>query len=171
MPGIGHVINYDLPDEAESYVHRIGRTGRNGASGAAITLCDASETSKLKQVEKIIRMRLPVTADLRGSVEETASEGARQEGNRRSEQHHAAGRPGGRPHRGQGKPQRDQGVTGSESREQAPRQPSAAKPAGPRPAAHGAPRQDRPAHPDGKPHKAFRGRRRRPGNRGSARAA
>jgi ATP-dependent RNA helicase RhlE len=62
VPGITHVINYDLPDEAESYVHRIGRTGRNGADGIAITLCDPAETSKLRQVERIIRTRLPVTA-------------------------------------------------------------------------------------------------------------
>jgi|ThiBiot_500_biof_2_1041547.scaffolds.fasta_scaffold09943_3 ATP-dependent RNA helicase RhlE len=62
VPGISHVINYDLPDEAESYVHRIGRTGRNGADGIAVTLCDPAEVSKLRQVERIIRMRLPVTA-------------------------------------------------------------------------------------------------------------
>jgi ATP-dependent RNA helicase RhlE len=62
VPGISHVINYDLPDEAESYVHRIGRTGRNGADGIAVTLCDPAEVSKLRQVEKIIRMRLPVAA-------------------------------------------------------------------------------------------------------------
>ena len=40
VPGISHVVNFDLPDEAESYVHRIGRTGRNGIDGIAITLCD-----------------------------------------------------------------------------------------------------------------------------------
>jgi ATP-dependent RNA helicase RhlE len=62
VPGISHVINYDLPDEAESYVHRIGRTGRNGADGIAVTLCDPAEVSKLRQVERIIRMRLPVEA-------------------------------------------------------------------------------------------------------------
>ncbi|HVW56968.1 MAG TPA: DEAD/DEAH box helicase [Rhizobiaceae bacterium] len=62
VPGISHVVNYDLPDEAESYVHRIGRTGRNGAEGIAVTLCDPSETDKLRQVERIIRMRLPLLA-------------------------------------------------------------------------------------------------------------
>lgn len=64
VPGITHVVNFDLPDEAESYVHRIGRTGRNGATGEAITLCDPAETSKLRQVERIIRMRLEVTKDV-----------------------------------------------------------------------------------------------------------
>ena len=56
-------MNYDLPDEAESYVHRIGRTGRNGVDGIAITLCDPSENSKLRAVERIIRLRLPIVAD------------------------------------------------------------------------------------------------------------
>jgi ATP-dependent RNA helicase RhlE len=67
VPGISHVVNFDLPDEAESYVHRIGRTGRNGASGVATTLCDPAESAKLRQVEKIIRMRLPVLEDHTGN--------------------------------------------------------------------------------------------------------
>ena len=66
VPGISHVVNFDLPDEAESYVHRIGRTGRNGADGIAITLCDPSESAKLRAVERIIRMKLPVAADHTG---------------------------------------------------------------------------------------------------------
>ena len=66
VPGISHVVNFDLPDEAESYVHRIGRTGRNGAAGEAITLCDPSEAAKLRQVERVIRMRLPVLRDITG---------------------------------------------------------------------------------------------------------
>ncbi len=69
VPGISHVINFDLPDEAESYVHRIGRTGRNGASGIAITLCDPNENSKLRSVERIIRMKLPVSADHLGEAD------------------------------------------------------------------------------------------------------
>ncbi len=63
VPGISHVVNFDLPDEAESYVHRIGRTGRNGQDGVAITMVDPSENSKLRQVERIIRMQLPVLGD------------------------------------------------------------------------------------------------------------
>ncbi len=58
VPGITHVINFDLPDEAENYVHRIGRTGRNGASGVAITLCSPDELKKLAAVEKIIKKTL-----------------------------------------------------------------------------------------------------------------
>ena len=67
VPGISHVVNFDLPDEAESYVHRIGRTGRNGRDGVAVTLCDPSENAKLRQVERIIRAKLPVVADHLGS--------------------------------------------------------------------------------------------------------
>jgi len=63
VPGISHVINFDLPDEPESYVHRIGRTGRNGADGIAITLCDPAEASKLRAVEKVIRGKIPLVGD------------------------------------------------------------------------------------------------------------
>ena len=66
VPGISHVVNFDLPDEAESYVHRIGRTGRNGASGVAVTLCDPAESAKLRAVERVIRKRLTVVADHTG---------------------------------------------------------------------------------------------------------
>ena len=58
VPGVSHVINYDLPDEPESYVHRIGRTGRNGADGVAVTLCAPDEIKKLRAVEKTIRTAL-----------------------------------------------------------------------------------------------------------------
>jgi ATP-dependent RNA helicase RhlE len=51
VPGVTHVINYDLPDEPEAYVHRIGRTARNGADGIAITLCAPDEMKKLRAVE------------------------------------------------------------------------------------------------------------------------
>ncbi len=60
VTGISHVINFDLPDEAESYVHRIGRTARNGASGVAITLCEPDENDKLRAVERLTRLKLTV---------------------------------------------------------------------------------------------------------------
>ena len=65
VPNITHVINYELPDDAENYVHRIGRTGRNGASGVAITLCDGIERAKLRDVERLIRRTLPVTGEIK----------------------------------------------------------------------------------------------------------
>ncbi|MDH5559783.1 MAG: DEAD/DEAH box helicase [Deltaproteobacteria bacterium] len=60
VDGVSHVINYDLPEEPESYVHRIGRTGRAGRDGIAISLCTPEETGKLKSIERTIRAILPM---------------------------------------------------------------------------------------------------------------
>ncbi len=61
VDGISHVINYDLPDVAEAYVHRIGRTGRAGAVGRAISFCDHEERGLLADIERLIRKKLPAT--------------------------------------------------------------------------------------------------------------
>lgn len=55
-----HVINYELPNIPESYVHRIGRTGRAGASGVAIAFCDGEEKEYLRDIQKLIGMKVPV---------------------------------------------------------------------------------------------------------------
>jgi ATP-dependent RNA helicase RhlE len=60
---LSHVINFDLPNEPESYVHRIGRTGRAGASGTALSFCDFSERPFLAEIERLIRKRLTVVDD------------------------------------------------------------------------------------------------------------
>jgi ATP-dependent RNA helicase RhlE len=60
---VGLVVNYDLPNEPESYVHRIGRTGRAGADGASVSFCSADEFDYLRDIEKIIRMRVPQWID------------------------------------------------------------------------------------------------------------
>ena len=60
VDGVTHVINYDLPNVPESYVHRIGRTARAGAAGVAISLCDNEERAFLRGIEKLIRARVPV---------------------------------------------------------------------------------------------------------------
>lgn len=57
------VINYEIPDVAETYVHRIGRTGRAGAKGSAYTFCDALDKINLRAVEKLIRKAIPVIDD------------------------------------------------------------------------------------------------------------
>jgi ATP-dependent RNA helicase RhlE len=57
---ISHVIQYDLPEVPETYIHRMGRTGRMGAAGMAIAFCDEAERDCLKDIEKLIRMRIPV---------------------------------------------------------------------------------------------------------------
>ncbi len=59
VQGVSHVVNYDLPVEAESYVHRIGRTARAGRDGDAISLCDETEYDALKRIEKLIGLKLP----------------------------------------------------------------------------------------------------------------
>jgi len=57
---ITHVVNYDLPNEPESYVHRIGRTGRAGASGTAFSFCAADERSFLRDIERLTREQIKV---------------------------------------------------------------------------------------------------------------
>jgi len=63
VDGVSHVINYDLPNVPESYVHRIGRTARAGKSGVAISFCDAEERAYLRDIEALIKARIPVVAD------------------------------------------------------------------------------------------------------------
>jgi ATP-dependent RNA helicase RhlE len=62
VEGVGHVINFELPNVPESYVHRIGRTARAGKDGVAISLCEGAERSFLRNIEKLIRARVPVMA-------------------------------------------------------------------------------------------------------------
>jgi ATP-dependent RNA helicase RhlE len=54
------VINYEIPNIAETYVHRIGRTGRAGARGTSYSFCDAEEKAYLKDIEKLINKKIPV---------------------------------------------------------------------------------------------------------------
>jgi ATP-dependent RNA helicase RhlE len=58
IPGVSHVVNYDLPNVPEQYVHRIGRTARAGADGIAIAYCDREERAFLKDIEKLTRQKL-----------------------------------------------------------------------------------------------------------------
>ena len=60
IPLLPHVINFELPNIPEDYVHRIGRTGRAGASGEAISLVSADETTFLRDIEKLVGIRIPV---------------------------------------------------------------------------------------------------------------
>ena len=57
---LSHVINFDLPNISETYVHRIGRTGRAGASGIALSFCDAEEKTYLKDIQKLTGEKIPV---------------------------------------------------------------------------------------------------------------
>ena len=63
IDGITHVVNFDLPVEPESYIHRIGRTGRAGAAGIALSFCTSSERRELRAIEKLIGKKVPVSPD------------------------------------------------------------------------------------------------------------
>ena len=63
VEGVTHVINFDLPNEPETYVHRIGRTARAGASGIAISFCDSGERINLRNIEKSIRQSVQVVEE------------------------------------------------------------------------------------------------------------
>ena len=60
IPLLPHVVNFELPNVSEDYVHRIGRTGRAGASGIAMSLVSADETSYLANIEKLVNLKIPV---------------------------------------------------------------------------------------------------------------
>jgi len=60
---LSHVINYDLPNVPETYVHRIGRTGRAGLAGVALSFCDQEEKAYLKDIQKLIAKPIPVIED------------------------------------------------------------------------------------------------------------
>ena len=65
IPGVSHVYNYDLPEVPENYVHRIGRTARANAEGEAIAFCAATEIGYMKQIEKVMKVTLPVIGGTR----------------------------------------------------------------------------------------------------------
>jgi ATP-dependent RNA helicase RhlE len=89
---VTHVINFELPNEPESYVHRIGRTARAGANGIAISLCDESELPHLKQIEKL--MRAPMTL-AEGSPPPVRTGGHRDEKRPEHRSKHRRGNRGG----------------------------------------------------------------------------
>lgn len=60
IDNLSHVINYEIPNQPETYVHRIGRTGRANASGVAISFCDAEEREYIRDIEKLIGLKIPV---------------------------------------------------------------------------------------------------------------
>jgi ATP-dependent RNA helicase RhlE len=72
IPGVSHVVNYDLPDVPEQYVHRIGRTARAGADGIAIAFCSPEERGNLRDIERTTRQKIdvaPLPADFMANAE------------------------------------------------------------------------------------------------------
>ncbi|MCE9607437.1 MAG: DEAD/DEAH box helicase [Planctomycetia bacterium] len=64
VDGVSHVVNYELPHEPETYVHRIGRTGRAGLTGSAVAFCDPEERSRLRDIERLLRKTIPARGEL-----------------------------------------------------------------------------------------------------------
>jgi ATP-dependent RNA helicase RhlE len=114
IDGITHVVNFDLPNIPESYVHRIGRTARAGASGTALSFCGPDERGFLRDIERLTRHSLSVISDhpfVSANAAKPAAagegEGGRRSGNRgggnRNGGHRAGGREGGHRGNGQGR--------------------------------------------------------------------
>jgi len=94
---ISHVVNFELPNEPESYVHRIGRTARAGGEGIAISFCDASEKGYLRDIERLIRMKIELIPH---ELPELTEEQRRQMEEPRRPHGHRHGKPHG--HKGGG---------------------------------------------------------------------
>ncbi|CUH40109.1 ATP-dependent RNA helicase RhlE [Jannaschia seosinensis] len=80
IPLVKHVYNYELPNVPETYVHRIGRTARAGREGAAITLCAPDEMGELKDIEKVIKTKIPVASGSRWTPAEEEAKPKQQRG-------------------------------------------------------------------------------------------
>ena len=101
VDGVTHVVNYELPNEPESYVHRIGRTARAGAGGVAVAFCDPTERDFLRDIERLIRCRLTVigeepaaTARTEQPVKAKRPQGKKSQGNKsQGKPWHKRGRP------------------------------------------------------------------------------
>ena len=106
IDGLSFVINYDLPNVPEQYVHRIGRTGRAGASGTAVSFCDAEERAYLRDIERTIRRGVPVVEDhpyRSGSAAPRPAASATVQAPARGQAPAAQGRGGGQPQQGGGR--------------------------------------------------------------------
>ena len=159
VEGVTHVVNYDLPNVPESYVHRIGRTARAGAEGQAISFCNDEERAYLRDIERTTRQKVPVAAFPEGfappsrqEAQETAAEEARR----------PPRQPQGRPGQRQGRP----GGRGGEGRGEGRGEPRAHEGRGGRPGQpghrqdqrSGAPRSDAPRPDQRRPERAGEGR-------------
>ena len=109
---ITHVVNYELPNIPESYVHRIGRTARAGASGIAIAFCAPDEREYLRDIERLIARKLDVISSPAGMERSSSREPV--ESDREVRADASERRPSqGRPHHNGGRPHRDAGPRGA----------------------------------------------------------
>jgi ATP-dependent RNA helicase RhlE len=91
---VSHVVNFELPHEPETYVHRIGRTGRAGLTGEAVSFCDREEEDRLQAIERLLRRRIPVRNDLPADLPKVESSSSGRDSEERSG---GGGRGRGRP--------------------------------------------------------------------------
>ncbi|MGA7699879.1 MAG: DEAD/DEAH box helicase [Thermoguttaceae bacterium] len=87
--GVSHVVNFDLPADADNYIHRIGRTGRAGASGVAVSFCDRDERSNLQAIQRLTRQTLTVETRPESAAAES-NEGPSSNAERRHSRHAGA---------------------------------------------------------------------------------
>jgi len=104
---VSHIVNYDLPDTPETYVHRVGRTARAGAAGTAVSFCSADERRLLKQIEKLMNGKIAIEKPVRGLVRTSApvptQTAERESSPPRSKRGHRRRKPAGRNRRRVGK--------------------------------------------------------------------
>lgn len=112
---LAYVINYELPNIPETYVHRIGRTGRAGLSGSAYSFCDAEEQEYLKDIEKLIAMKIPVAADnpYTMSWQDLMAKAAQIPAKGKGGKSGGSGRSGAAKGSGQRKPERQPNLSGA----------------------------------------------------------
>jgi ATP-dependent RNA helicase RhlE len=126
VDGVSHVVNYDLPNVPESYVHRIGRTARAGAEGVAISFCDGEERAFLRSIEKLIGMTIPASGQAvpeTGGQKPNGQNGRQHNGRNGQHAHNGGGRNGqsrkqGR-HKGGRNDRPQHGKSGSQDRSKA----------------------------------------------------
>jgi ATP-dependent RNA helicase RhlE len=158
VDGVTHVINFDLPNVPESYVHRIGRTARAGASGLAMSFCDHEEREFLRDIERLTRQHVPVVVEHpyashlapppKTDLEARQTHRPPQNGGGRPQGHGGGGGGGRRPQGGGGG--RPQGGGGGRPQGQGGGRPQG-QGAGARPQGHGGGRPQGGGHGAGRP--------------------
>jgi ATP-dependent RNA helicase RhlE len=143
---VSHVVNFDLPETPEIYIHRIGRTARAGAEGTAVSFCAGDERGLLQQIERLIRLAITVEPTIDGfeltdPISHGQSSGRRNGGSRNGNRAGARNQPYGKPRRngaGNGSASSDEQPRPSKGRTDGPAKQKKARPAGGA-AARGAP--------------------------------
>jgi len=120
VEGVSHVINYDLPQDAENYVHRIGRTARAGASGKAMSLACENYVMSLEEIEGLIGFKIPVVAVEDELLVKPRPPSHRGEHRRSAPPAPVAGRPRNDPQGGRRRRRRPRGAAGGRTAQAVP---------------------------------------------------